>query len=158
MADRNGGAGVRESADAMDTDGAGGQDVEHNAAADEFAERRDEREDEMMDTEEGVQGGEQGEDENEREGSEDGEGERVGSGAEESGAEVGEGGKGKKRKPRHRKGRGKGKGGAKLRIERATEWRKGAEEDEQSARTRGAAVIVHVDVSESNPESQTGGI
>ena len=28
----------------MDTDGVGGQDVEHNAVADEFAERRDERE------------------------------------------------------------------------------------------------------------------
>ena len=102
MADRNGGAGVRESADAMDTDGAGGQDVEHNAAADEFAERRDEREDEMMDTEGGVQGGEQGEDDDDidREGSENFEGEREGSGAEESGAEVGEGGKGKKRKTR----------------------------------------------------------
>ena len=153
MADRNGGAGARESADAMDTDGVGGQDVEHNAAADEFAERQGEREDEMMDAD----GGAQGEDDEDRGGSEDAEGEREGNG-ESEGAEEGEGGKGKKRKPRHRKGRGKGKGGAKLRIERATEWRKGAEEDEQSARTRGAAVIVHVDVSESNPESQTGGI
>ena len=47
---------------------------------------------------------------------------------------------------------------AKKQIERATEWRKGTEEDEQSARIRGAAVIVHSDVSESNPEPQTGGI
>ena len=82
---------------------------------------------------------------NEREGSEDTEGEREGNEAEEeSGAEVGEGGKGKKR-TRQRKGGGeKGKGGVKRRIERATEGRKGTEEDEQSARMRGVAVIVHV--------------
>ena len=67
----------------------------------EFADRRDVRADERMNIDGGgVQDGEQGVEDIDREGSEDGEGEREGNGAEESGAEVGEGGKGKKRKTR----------------------------------------------------------